>query len=81
MSASCWSDVEDERERGREDSPSRGYSLTLAPANIHRLVHAWLYLVPDPLRLGTDEARGAGYDQYLADAGRQVAAVAAECAG
>lgn len=53
-------------------------SRTLAPSNIHRLVNAWLYLVPDQLRL--DEVRGSGYDQYVQDATKQVEAVARECA-
>jgi len=79
-----WSDVEDEREKlenvseeakhyRRSVTPSR----TLAPSNIHRLVNCWLYLVPDQLRL--DEVRGSGYDQYVADANRQVENVAKEC--
>jgi len=79
-----WSDVEDEREKlenvseeskrnARCVTPSR----TLAPSNIHRLVNCWLYLVPDLLRL--DEVRGSGYDQYVADASKQVETVAKEC--
>jgi len=79
-----WSDVEDEREKlenvseeskrnARCVTPSR----TLAPSNIHRLVNCWLYLVPDLLRL--DEVRGSGYDQYVADASKQVENVAKEC--
>lgn len=79
-----WSDVEDEREKienvseeikrnRRSVTPSR----TLAPSNIHRLVNCWLYLVPDQLRL--DEVRGSGYDQYVADANKQIETVAKEC--
>jgi len=81
-----WSDVEDEREKienlteeikrnSRSVTPSR----TLAPSNIHRLVNCWLYLVPDQLRL--DEVRGSGYDQYVADASKQVESVAKDCSG
>jgi len=78
-----WSDIEDERERVAElSSSSRGErsltpSRTLAPPNIHRLVNAWLYLVPDVLRL--DEVRGSGYDQYVQDARRQVEMAASAC--
>jgi hypothetical protein len=82
-----WSDIEDERERAAEltaPPPSRAErsltpSRTLAPPNIHRLVNAWLYLVPDVLRL--DEVRGSGYDQYVLDARRQVEATARACTG
>jgi len=79
-----WSDVEDEREKIENLSeeikrPSRSVtpSRTLAPSNIHRLVNCWLYLVPDQLRL--DEVRGSGYDQYVADASKQVETVAKDC--
>lgn len=83
-----WSDIEDERERVAElssggSSQRRERSLTpsktLAPPNIHRLVNAWLYLVPDVLRL--DEVRGSGYDQYVQDARRQVEMTASSCVG
>lgn len=75
-----WSEEEDEREKhrpieriGAGMAPSR----TLAPSNIHRVVNAWLYLVPDQLRL--DEARGSGYDHYVTDATTQVKAVNDMC--
>merc|ERR1719154_271482 len=79
-----WSDVEDEREKlenvseeSKRNARSVTPSRTLAPSNIHRLVNCWLYLVPDLLRL--DEVRGSGYDQYVADASKQVENVAKEC--
>lgn len=87
-SPSCWSDIEEEREkmevaRGGVERGSVERSLapshTLAPSNIHRLVNAWLFLVPDALRL--DEVRGSGYDQYVTDARRQVEAAARACQG
>lgn len=82
-----WSDVEDEREKQehlQEDKSTKRElvvtpSRTLAPSNIHRLVNAWLYLVPDQLRL--DEIRGSGYDQYVQDATKQVEEIAKECVG
>ena len=94
-SPSCWSDIEEEREkvevaRGGVEAARGGVergsverslapSRTLAPGNIHRLVNAWLFLVPDALRL--DEVRGSGYDQYVTDARRQVEAAARACQG
>jgi len=79
-----WSDVEDEREKIenlsdqiKRNSQTVTPSRTLAPSNIHRLVNCWLYLVPDQLRL--DEVRGSGYDQYVADASKQVEEVAKDC--
>ena len=83
MEAGSWSDIEDERERTAElAAAARGErsstpSRALAPPNIHRLVNAWLYLVPDVLRL--DEVRGSGYDQYVTDARRQVEDAARAC--
>jgi len=84
-----WSDIEDERERTAELSSSSSPSCrtersltpskTLAPSNIHRLVNAWLFLVPDILRL--DEVRGSGYDQYVQDARRQVEMSVESCVG
>ena len=71
-----WSEEEDEREKhrprdtGGRTAGQRPPSRTMAPSNIHRIVNAWLYLVPDQLRL--DEARGSGYDQYVQDATKQV---------
>jgi len=52
-------------------------SKTMAPANIHRVVNMWLYLVEDQLRL--DELRGSGYDLYIKDASRQLEDVVAKC--
>ncbi|XP_023342087.1 protein FAM160B1 isoform X2 [Eurytemora carolleeae] len=59
---------EDSEDNGKESPESSNLSRTMAPANIHRIVNLWLYLVNDELRL--DEFRGSGYDLYIKDAGR-----------
>jgi len=82
-----WSDVEDEREKLENLTSDEGHrytravtpSRTLAPSNIHRLVNSWLYMMPDQLKL--NEVGGSGYDQYVADAAKQVESMAKECGG
>lgn len=56
-------------------------SRTMAPTNIARIVNAWLYLIPEDLRSGSDSAKDSGYEQYVRNAECQVAAAFSACEG